>query len=207
MTQPPYPPGQPGYPGQPGQQGQPGQPGSFPRYGAQDDVPGQRPQDRPQDTPRPESPWASPGGQQNLPVDLGQANQPSAPNYPANPVQPGQPGYPGQPGGSSYPAQSAYGPYQQAYGYGYPAAGGRTNGLATASLVVSLAGLVFTLAAPVGLGLGIAALRKIRQTGEEGRGLAMAGAIIGGVITGFMVLGILFILILVIAGGGFASTT
>ncbi|WP_328989091.1 DUF4190 domain-containing protein [Kribbella sp. NBC_01245] len=186
MTQPPFPPGQPG------------NPGDLPRFGVQDDVPGQRPQDRPQDTPRPETPWASPGGQQNLPIDRG-PSQPSAPNYPANPVQPGQPGYPGQPG-SSYPVQ--YGPYQQSYaGYGYTAVGRRTNGLATASLVVSLAGLLFTLAAPVGIGLGIAALRKVRQTGEEGRGLAIAGIIIGGVITGLLLLGILIIVIMMIAVG------
>lgn len=195
MTQPPFPPGQPGYPEQPGR------PGEFPRYGAQDDGPGQRPQDRPQDTPRPESPWASPGGQQNLPIDRG-PSQPTAPNYPAIPVQPGQPGYPG----ASYPGQSVYGPYQQSYaGYGYTAVGRHTNGLATASLVVSLSGLVFTPAAPVGLGLGIAALRKVRQTGEEGRGLAIAGIIIGGVITGLMVLGILFVVIMLIALGDATS--
>ncbi|MFC0627603.1 DUF4190 domain-containing protein [Kribbella deserti] len=190
MTQPPYQPGQPGYPGQPGQPGYPGQPG-FPRYGVQDDVPGQRPQDRPQDTPRPEastgSPWASPGGASypNLPVDTSYSSQ----LVPSQPVQPVQAGY---------PAQLVYGPYQQGspeYGYGYGANTSSTNGMALASLILSLSGLLVLIAAPVGCVLGIIAMRRIRKTGEQGAGMALAGMIIGGLITA-MVLG--FVLLVVI---------
>jgi hypothetical protein len=94
---------------------------------------------------------------------------PPVPGYPAG-------GYPG----SGYPAgPPAYpGPWDQ-----HPP---RTEPLATASLVTSLASLLVTIAAPVGLGLGIAALRRIRRTGDQGRGMAIAGVVIGGLLTAFI---------------------
>src|SRR5688500_18079104 len=75
------------------------------------------------------------------------------------------PGYP-PPG---YPAPG-YGPP------GYPpAAWGRpTNTMAILALVLAF---VF---APAGLIVGIVARRQIRQTGEDGDGLALAGIIVGG---------------------------
>jgi Domain of unknown function (DUF4190) len=92
---------------------------------------------------------------------------------------------------------------QQPYaagGYGPPGYGlqdlpppyGRrsTNALAVAALVS-----VFFLA-PAGLGLGIAARRQIRRTGEDGDGLALAAVIIGGILTA---LGVLAIAVLVVA--------
>jgi tryptophan synthase alpha subunit len=48
--------------------------------------------------------------------------------------------------------------------------------------------------APVGIGLGIAARRQIRETGEEGDGLALAGIVVGSVITGIYVLMIVLLL-------------
>jgi hypothetical protein len=45
--------------------------------------------------------------------------------------------------------------------------------------------------APVGLALGIVARKQIRQSGEEGDGLALAGIIVGAIVTGFYVLMIL----------------
>jgi len=70
---------------------------------------------------------------------------------------------------------------------GYPAwtppAPQQTDGLAIASLIVSCSSFVVGLSAPVGLGLGIAALRRIRRTGAQGRGLAIAGIVIGGLMT------------------------
>jgi hypothetical protein len=50
-----------------------------------------------------------------------------------------------------------------------------TNTLAILALVLAF---VF---APAGLVLGIMARRQIRQTGEEGDGLALAGIIVGGI--------------------------
>ena len=55
-----------------------------------------------------------------------------------------------------------------------------TNGLAIASLVVSLAGGCFySLGGIVGIILGIVALNQIKQTGQQGRGLAIAGIAVG----------------------------
>lgn len=58
-----------------------------------------------------------------------------------------------------------------------------TNGLAIASLVVSL-----LCCGPVGLILGLAALNQLKTSGQDGRGLALAGAIIGGISTAVAVL-------------------
>ena len=124
---------------------------------------------------------------------------------------------PQQPYGQSY-EQTAYGqdpyaapgsgapqypppghPYEQPYApspYGqpqYPAYGPqtRTNGLAIASLVCSLAGVVTCISAPVGVVLGHVAKRQIRETGEQGEGLANAGLWVGYILT------VLFVLLLV----------
>lgn len=77
---------------------------------------------------------------------------------------------------------------------GYPPAGytppAPTNGLAIAALVSSL---VF---APVGIVLGLVALKQISRTRESGRGMAIAGVVIGGVGTalaiGWLVLSLVF---------------
>ena len=55
--------------------------------------------------------------------------------------------------------------------------------MAIASFVTSTAGLLFFggLPGPVGLGLGIAALRRIKVSGKAGRGWAIAGIAVGAV--------------------------
>jgi hypothetical protein len=99
------------------------------------------------------------------------------------------PGY-----GYAGPAMPAYpppyaGPGMPAYPPPYAYAGaGRTNGLAIASLVCSLGGLVTCISAPVGIVLGHVARRQIRERGEDGAGLATAGLVIGYVLTGLAVL-------------------
>lgn len=60
--------------------------------------------------------------------------------------------------------------------YGYPPQR-PTNGLAIASLITAF------LFAPLGVILGHVSLSQIKRTGEEGRGLAVAGLVIGYVIT------------------------
>ncbi|SOE01445.1 DUF4190 domain-containing protein [Blastococcus haudaquaticus] len=93
-----------------------------------------------------------------------------APGY--GPPAYGPPGY-GQPG---FPPP-AYGPPP-----GYPPVYGRpTNTMAILALVMAF---VF---APAGLVLGIVARRQIRQTGEDGEGLALAGIIVGGIVTAIFV--------------------
>jgi peptidyl-prolyl cis-trans isomerase B (cyclophilin B) len=107
-------------------------------------------------------------------------SNPDQPPYPAqsgapspysepHPSQPyaGQP-YPGQPyPGQPYPGQ----PYPgQPYPYAYAP---RTNVLAIISLVSAF---VMSIAAVI---TGHIALAQIKRTGESGRGLALAGLIIG----------------------------
>jgi hypothetical protein len=58
-----------------------------------------------------------------------------------------------------------------------------TNGLAIASMIVSLVGF-----GPVGAIMGHIARRQIRERNEQGDGFALAGIIVGWVITGFWVL-------------------
>jgi uncharacterized membrane protein len=53
------------------------------------------------------------------------------------------------------------------------------NGLATASLVCSVVGLCCGIGSIVGIVLGFIALNQIKQTGQAGHGLALAGVIVG----------------------------
>lgn len=110
--------------------------------------------------------------------------------------QPGQQGYEQQPYGQQQPhGQQSYGQYGQPYGqspygsYAYtpPAP---TNGMAIASLVVSIAGLLVCCGAPsiVGAILGHVARKQIRERGESGAGLALAGIIVGWIAFGLFVL-------------------
>jgi hypothetical protein len=108
--------------------------------------------------------------------NLYRGDPPSAPPHHAPP-----PGYGPPP---AYPPPG-YGPP------GYPPAGwGRpTNTVAILALVMAF---VF---APAGLVLGIVARKQIRQTGEDGDGLALAGIIVGGVVTALFVLMFVFLIL------------
>jgi hypothetical protein len=117
----------------------------------------------------------------------------ATPGYPppgyAAPIHPGpgyaDPGY-GQPYGPPGYPPPGYG----ASGYGmtgYPAVHVRpTNTMAILALVMAF---VF---APAGLVLGIVARRQIRQTGEDGDGLALAGIIVSAIATALFVLVVVF---------------
>jgi hypothetical protein len=110
----------------------------------------------------------------------------------------GQPAYPGSP--AAYPASpAAYQPAQANYagygGYGYAApvmvpTQQSTNGMAVASLVLSLCGLVSCgVTSLVGAILGHVARKQIRERGEGGDGLAMGGIIAGWIIFGLALIG------------------
>jgi Domain of unknown function (DUF4190) len=113
---------------------------------------------------------------------------------PASTGPAGQPGYAPPPG---YGAPPAYGPqgYGPPPGYGYPPPGypgawrRPTNAMAILALVMAF---VF---APAGLVLGVVARKQIRQSGEEGDGLALAGIIVGGLATALFALFIVFMVV------------
>ena len=69
------------------------------------------------------------------------------------------------------------------------------NGMAIASLVTSIATVIFCggLLSFVGAILGHVALGQIKRTSQGGRGLAIGGIAVGWSITGFWLIGILLI--------------
>jgi hypothetical protein len=74
---------------------------------------------------------------------------------------------------------------------GYPARTGKTDGFAIASLLLGLFGIT-VIGAILGIIFGIVALRRVRRTGQPGRGLAIAGLIFSTIwllIVAFFVLG------------------
>ena len=149
------------------------------------------------------APWVAPGQPQPAPgqPSFGQAPYGQAPYGQASfgPGQPqyGQPGPYGQPPHGPQPPQSAYGqgygpgqypaqygpaPVPYGYGYGYTGSSG-TNGLAAASLATGIGGIFIGLSAPVAIGLGIAALVQINRRHQAGKGMAIAGLVIGSLVT------------------------
>lgn len=130
----------------------------------------------------------SEGPQQPLPGD------PNAPwEYPADPglpppIHPGPPaGFPVPPGYPplGYPGYPGWDPYR-------PAKPPGTNGKAVGALIAALVGLLFCgVPSVVGLVLGVIAMRETKRTGQDGYGLALAGTVIGGLVTAGLVLMIL----------------
>lgn len=124
---------------------------------------------------------------------------PDQPFYPPGAVPPVPSGNPYPP--VDYPEHPpSYGPVP---GPGYPPPGyfdpyrrprpAGTNSLATASLVTSVLGIplgipltllcsIGALIPIIGIVLGIAGLTQIRQTGQGGRELAIAGIVVGAVV-------------------------
>jgi hypothetical protein len=169
---------------------------------------GDNPHDEAAPFPRPEQslPWQQ---HQHPPVDpQAPVNYPgSPPSYPPPPPVPPYGYQPPPPGGPpTYAGPPGYGgpPIGPPTGYGGPpgypvpydpyhpyfAGPAETNGLAIASLVTSIAGVVLgiplavfcyigLLIPVVGAVLGAAGLNQIKQTHQQGRGLAIAGIVIG----------------------------
>ncbi|MCL2453779.1 MAG: DUF4190 domain-containing protein [Micrococcales bacterium] len=129
--------------------------------------------------------------------------QPSAAVQPAY-AQPGygQPGH-GQPGYGQPPyAQQAVYYQQTVYAPGPP-----SNGMAIASLISSLVGiLVWGIGAVVGVILGHIAMKQLRTSGEAGKGMATAGLIIGYIQIGFWVLALLVWLVIIVGFFGIVGT-
>lgn len=141
-------------------------------------------------SPNPDDPYRIPVGWQD----------PTRTPPPPSGIPSDPPGSPTQPPYGS-PASPPYG-YSgyQAYGYAAPQP---TNTLAVVSLVTSILGLGI-----VGIITGHMARSQIRRNGQGGAGLALAGLIIGYVVTALEVAFFLFVIGLIAVsssqtGGGF----
>lgn len=125
---------------------------------------------------------------------------PSTPGYPPPYPQtsPDSAYPPAYPAAGGYPPPSGYPPPGGYPGYGYPgyadpygygADPSSTNGLAIGSLIASIFGL-FTCGAGslVGIILGVIALGQLKSNPQQGRGLAIAGIVVGGALIGLWVI-------------------
>ena len=99
---------------------------------------------------------------------------------------------PGQPDGPpQQPYQGPYPPYAP-YPMGRP-----TNGLAIAALVCGIAQFVVGVTFLPAIICGHIARRQIRQTGEQGDGMALAGIILGYIGAAFLILVVLGLVLFV----------
>ena len=132
----------------------------------------------------------------------------TAPTAPASPYPSAPYGATASPYGVQYPVQTAPGaPPVAPYGYGAYAAP-RTNGLAVASMILSIVGFIWVLpliGSVAGAIMGHIALGQIRRTGESGRGMALAGVIVGWAGAALLVIGVLFIVFISLAAAGSSS--
>ncbi|MEU4367794.1 DUF4190 domain-containing protein [Micromonospora chersina] len=116
----------------------------------------------------------------------------AAPGYPPAGTPYAAPGYP--PPGDPYAAAGYPAP---AYpGYAPPSS--KTNTLAIVALVLSLIGFTSCITAPIGAIMGHVARKQIRETGEQGEGMAKAAIIVGWILTALLVLLIIFYVVMIV---------
>ncbi|HEY3562658.1 MAG TPA: DUF4190 domain-containing protein [Kribbella sp.] len=96
---------------------------------------------------------------------------------------PGEPQYGQGYGPGQYPGAYGQPPGAYGYGYGYAGTSGGTNGVAIAALVCALGGIFIGLSAPVAIVLGIVALVQIGRRPQAGKGMAIAGVVIGSLVS------------------------
>jgi hypothetical protein len=146
--------------------------------------------------------------------DLGGDLVSDTPPVPPTPPEP-TPAYTPAPTGYTPPPAAAPG-YTPPPGYAQPgyaqpyngyATAPRTNVLAIVSLCLSLGALVFGITAIGGIITGHIALGQIKRTGEGGHGIALAGTIIGWVLSGIGVLLIVGYIVFVVILFGAAATS
>ena len=155
----------------PGDSGEQSESGTTPASGAQEAPPIEQSQPQP---PYPPPPADQPGSGYPPPSY-------PPPAYPPPPPYSSQPQYGPPPGGPAGPPTfppPAYPGGAYPGGYGTPQPDGPNN-LAVASLVASIVGLLCSIGSIVGIVLGIVALNQIKQRGQAGHGLAVAGIIVG----------------------------
>ncbi|WP_409073728.1 DUF4190 domain-containing protein [Micromonospora chalcea] len=106
---------------------------------------------------------------------------------------------PGHPPPGTYPPPGAY------PGYAMPPA--RTNTMAIVALVLSLVGFASCITAPIGAIMGHVARKQIRETGEQGEGMATAAIIVGWILTALLVAGIIFYIVMIVIAIGASSAS
>jgi hypothetical protein len=130
--------------------------------------------------------------------DEGTEPIPPSSSYP--PPPPSFPSSPGYPPSSGYPPSPSSQPYSTPPGSGYvPPQPVQQQPGTNVMAILSLVG-AFVLA-PLGIVFGYIAKKQIKQTGEQGEGLANVGLILGYIFTGLAVLGCCIGLIAIIAAG------
>lgn len=134
------------------------------------------------------------------------------PPPPPGPYGQQQPGPYGQPGANPYGQQQGL-PYQPYGGapspYGAFTPPKQTNGLAIASLIVSIGSIVLCCGFPgiVGAILGHVARRQIKDDpNQTGEGIALGGIVVGWASFGIALIGIVAWILLVVVGA-FAGST
>ncbi|SBS73889.1 DUF4190 domain-containing protein [uncultured Microbacterium sp.] len=122
---------------------------------------------------------------------------PPQPPYAQPPVAPPAyvpPAYPPAAQTPPYAAPGAYQPPVNPYAYGGYAAVQKTNTLSIVSMIASIAGFIWILpfvGSLAGAIMGHISLNQIKQTGEKGRGMALAGVIVGWAGLALVVLGVI----------------
>lgn len=140
---------------------------------------------------------------QNSPGTPEQQPPAASPTPPAAyppPAPPAPPAYGAPAAPPAYGAAPAYAAYPQ---------GPKTNTLAIVSLVSSLVGVfvIPIIGQIVGIITGHMSLGQIKRTGEGGRGLGLAGVIIGWVSLALWILGIIAFIAFVVAVGSAGMTS
>lgn len=159
-------------------------------------------------SPTPQNP-GQPYGEQPFQQPYGQ--QP----YGEQPYQQPQQPYGQQPYQQPYgeqvqqPYAQPYGQYPQSYAQPYAVPARPTNAMAIVSLVSSLVGLFIVpiIGSIVAVITGPMGRRQIRETGENGDGMALAGIIVGWAGLGLWILGGLLFIIPFVFIAAAASTT
>lgn len=119
---------------------------------------------------------------------------------PYNPKQPGDPYGQQQPYGQQPHGQP--GPYgqQPMYGYGYPPPAPKPQTNAILALVLSCVGLATCgVTAIAGVIFGHIAMGRIKRGEEDGRGMALAGVIVGYVVIAGWLLYLAIVIIAIVA--------
>ncbi|WP_318152767.1 DUF4190 domain-containing protein [Microbacterium helvum] len=167
-----------------------------PEPGAYPPVPPAPPAAQPGAYPPPATETAAPAAPAAYPPPAQGAYPPPAYGTPASPAPYGTaPAYGAAPGYAAAPG----------YGYGAPA---KTNTLAIVSLIASIASFVILplVGSIVGVITGHMSLKQLKTSGEQGRGMALAGTIVGWVGIGLTIIGIVAFVLFFVAIYSTAST-